>query len=333
VKAQAVIYAEPNVVKFGDVEVADPAEGDAVVRTLVTVVSTGTDTRVLRGSPEAANYPTVPGYSSVGVVERVVGDGAAVKEGDLVFAGSPKGLVGIGQTWGAQVGVCVKPAASLVPLDDRRSPAEYGFSKVAGIALHGVRRSRSMPADPVVVVGQGLIGQLHARIQAARGCQVVVSDLHPWRLERAEAGGVMRTVNAREEDVVEVVKGLWPDGVPAAVEASSRQEGVDTCVEMIRGRPWNSDVDNRLSVLMLQASYLMRLEFDDMPLFHKEYTIVNARDTDPRDLVGAAQMIRSGSLKVDDLITLRARPQDAAEAFGELLAHPEQHLTIVFAWE
>jgi len=189
-----------------------------------------------------------------------------------------------------------------------------------------------MPGDPVVVVGQGLIGQLHARIQAARGCRVVASDLYPWRLERSAAGGVMRTVNAREEDVIEVVKGMWPDGVPVAVEASSRQEGIDVCVEMLRGRPWGSDVDSRLSVLMLQASYLLRLQFDDMPLFRKEYTIVNSRDADPADMVGAAQMIRAGSLRVDDLITLRARPEEAPAAFEELLNNPDKHLTIVFEW-
>jgi len=330
-KTQAIIFSEPGTVTFGDAEVADPEPGDAVVRTVATVVSTGTDTRVLRGGPEAKGYPLVPGYSSVGVVERIVGDTGEIRKGDLVFAGSPKKLIGIGQVWGAQVGHCVRPASTLVRLDDRRSPAEYGFAKVAAIAMHGVRRSGSLPGDPVVVIGQGLIGQLHARIQAALGRLVVAADLLPWRLKRSAAGGVMRTVNAAEEDVVSVVKDMWPDGVPVAVEASARQEGVDVCVELLRQRPWN--VDERLSVLLLQGTYTEPLRIDAMALFMKEYVLLNSRDNDHRDLVAAARMIGRGTLRVDDLITLRPLPQNATDAFAELLEHPERNLTIVFDWE
>ncbi len=330
-KTRAIIFAGPGKVTFGNVEVADPDPGDAVVRTVVTVVSTGTDTRVLRGGPEAKGYPLVPGYSSVGVVERVAREARGVREGDLVFAGSPKGLIGVGQVWGAQVGHCVRPASTLVRLDERRSPAEYGFAKVAAIALHGVRRSGSIPGDPVVVIGQGLIGQLHARIQAALGRLVVVADLLPWRLERSAAGGAIRTVNAAQEDVVAAVREMWPDGVPAAVEASARQEGIDVCVELLRQRPWNAD--ERLSVLLLQGTYVEPVRIDAMKLFMKEYVLLNSRDNDHRDLVGAARMIGAGTLRVDDLITLRSRPQDAADAFAELLGHPERNLTIVFDWE
>lgn len=330
-RTDAIIFSGPDTATFGAVEVAEPGPGDAVVRTLVTVVSTGTDTRVLRGGLEAKEFPLVPGYSSVGIVEEVLGEGGQVREGDLVFAGSPKALVGINQVWGAQVGVCVKPAEALVPLDGRRSPAEYGFTKVAAIALHGVRRSGSLPGDAVVVIGQGLIGQLHARVQAATGRRVAAADLLPWRLERSAAGGVLRTINAGEEDVLAAVKALWPEGVPVAVEASARQEGIDLCVDLIRPRA--SHGDERMPVLLLQGTYPEPIRVDAMTLFMKEYVLLNSRDTDYRDLVGAAQMIGAGALRVDDLITLKARPRDAAEAFGELLEHPDRHLTIVFEWE
>jgi len=331
-KSEGIIFSGPGQIEFGEVEVADPEDGDAVVRTIATVVSTGTDTRVLRGGLEAKTYPLVPGYSSVGVVERIVGDPRApVGEGDLVFAGSPRGLVGIGRVWGAQVRHCVKPASSLVVLDERNSPEEYAFSKVAAIALHGVRRSGSLPGDRVVVIGQGLIGLLHGRIQAAWGRVVAVADLLPWRLERARAGGVAYAIDSVEQHVVSAVREIWPEGVPVAVEASASQPGINDCVELLRERTWNSD--ERMPVLMLQGTYPEPIRIDAMTLFRKEYVLINSRDNDPRDLVAAARMIGSGALRVDDLITLRSAPQDAATAFQELLDHPERHLTIVFNWE
>ncbi len=329
-KTNAIIFPEPNKITFGEVELPEPAEGDVVVRTLVTLLSTGTDTRTLRGG-QVPDFPLVPSYSALGVVEATHGDCGRVHEGDLVFSGAPKGLVGITRCWGAQVARCVRSAAGLWPLDDRVTPEEYAFTKVAAIALHGVRRCDCLPGDGVLVVGQGLIGQLHARIQAAFGRQVVVADLFPWRLERSLAGGVMRAVNPKEEDLAAVVHEVWPDGPQVAVEATARQEGIDLCAELVRGRAWNSD--DRMPMLMLQATYPGRVSFDARAFFMKEFVAISTRDTDPRDLVGAACMIGAGALRVDDLITLKAPPQEAAATFEELLAHPEHHMTALFMWE
>ncbi len=329
-KTEAIIFPEPDQITFGEVEVADPAPGDAVVRVTRTVLSTGTDTRVLRGGDPQSPFPLVPGYSSVGIVEELVGNCGGVQEGDVVFAGAPKALVGIGRQWGAQARHCVKPAAALLPLDEGRPQEEYVFTKVAAIALHGVRRTCTGPGDRVVVIGQGLIGQLHARIQAAMGRQVAAADILPWRLERSAAGAVRHVINAEEEDVEEAVRDLWPEGVQAAVEASSRQEGIDLCARLLHERPW--DEDGPLPVLLVQSSIHGRISVDCRELFMKEYVLLNSRDTVSRDLAGAAAMIRCGSLRVGDLITLRARPEDAGEAIRELLENPDRHMTVVFEW-
>jgi 2-desacetyl-2-hydroxyethyl bacteriochlorophyllide A dehydrogenase len=329
-KTDAIIFPEPNKVTFGEVEMPDPVAGDVVVRTRLTMLSTGSDTRTLRGG-QVPDFPLVPSYSALGVVEEVHGDCGRVREGDLVFSGSPKDLIGITRCWGAQVARCVRPAAGLVPLDERVSPEEYAFTKVAAIALHGVRRSMSQPGESVLVLGQGLIGQLHARIQVAFGRQVVAADIVPWRLERSLAGGVARIINAKEQDVAAAVREVWPEGPQVAVEATARQEGIDLCVKLLRGRSWGGD--DRMPVLILQATYPGRIQFDARTCFMKEFITISTRDTDPRDMVGAACMIGAGGLRVDDLITLKARAQEAAAAFDELLSHPERHLTCVFDWE
>jgi 3-hydroxyethyl bacteriochlorophyllide a dehydrogenase len=329
-KAEAIIFPEANKVAYGPVELLEPEPGEALVRTLVTIVSTGTDTRTLRGNQTGGKFPLVPGYSSLGVVEEVRGE-ANVEPGDLVFAGGGKGFADVNRCWAAQCSYVVAPLGGLLPLDDRRSPAEYGFCKVAAIALHGVRRSFSGPADRVLVIGLGLIGQLHARIQAAMGREVIAADILPGRIERAVAAGVMRGVNAAEEELAEVVAGIWPDGPQVAVEATARQEGLDQCMALLRKRAWGGD--DRMPVLVVQSSFVGRISFAYDAVFGAECLIVPTRDQDPRDLAAAAQMIGAGSLRVDDLITLRTRPQEAPAAFQELLEHPEKHVTIVFEWE
>ena len=85
-KTNAIIFPAPNKITFGEVEMPDPVDGDVVVRTLVTALSTGTDTRTLRGG-QTPDFPLVPSYSALGVVEEVHGDCGVLREGDLVFSG------------------------------------------------------------------------------------------------------------------------------------------------------------------------------------------------------------------------------------------------------
>jgi len=331
VKTDAIIYPGPNAVSFGQVDIGEPEPGDALVRIIHTVLSTGTDTRILRGEQPQVTYPCVPSYSSVGVVEKVIGDGGPVRKGDRVFCGGTNKLLDCAKHYGAQVRRAIRPAAALQKLDDRAPLDHYVFTKVAAIALHGARRSFSEPGDPVFVLGQGLIGLLHARVQAAWGRDVIASDVLPGRLRRSAGGYGICTVNAREHDVAEFVRERWPEGPWVAVEASARQEGLDQCVELVRGRNWNSD--DRMGAVLVQSSFMGRISLDARQFFMKEFVVVSPRDTDPRDYPAAAGMIGSGALRVGDIITCRSRPEDAPDAFRVLLENPDEHLTIVFDWD
>ena len=330
-KTEAIIFPEADRITFGTVEQPDPGPGDLLVRTTVSLVSTGTETRVLHGKQEGGDFPLVPGYCSLGVVEKTFGEAGGVAEGDLVSYGSPKDIIGCHKVWGGHVRHAVVAARSVRRLDGRRSPAEYAFAVVAAVAMHGVRRTFSEPGDSVLVVGQGLIGQLHARVQTAFGRQVAVVDVLPWRLERALAGGAVRAINAKEEDVPAAVHALWPDGPQVAVEATARPEGLRLCEELLRGRAWGGD--DRMPVLAVQSSFVGNIDVDARTLFMKEYLFISPRSTDARDHVAVLAMIGSGTLPVADLITLRADPRDAASAYRELLAHPDRHVTCVFDWE
>ncbi len=326
----AIIFPEPDQITFGSVELPEPQPGDLLVRTVVSLVSTGTETRVLHGGQADGEFPLVPGYSSVGVVEKTFGRAVGLAPGNLVDYGQPRALVGCSKVWGGHARYAIVEAARVRRLDDARTPSEYAFAKVAAVAIHGVRRTLSEPGDGMLVVGQGLIGQLHARVQAALGRRVATVDILPWRLERSLAGGAVRAINAKEEDVLAAVHDLWPDGPQVAVEATASQEGLDLCAQVLRGRAWGAD--DRMPVLAVQSTFVDRVEVDAETFFGKELVLISPRSVDPRDMDAAVSMIRTGSLPVSDLITLRSAPQDADAAYRELLAHPERHLTCVFGW-
>ncbi len=329
-KGQAIVFEERDKVTFSNVDVPEPESGEVLVRALVSLVSTGTETRILRGGQPGVEFPCVPGYSTVGVVEKA-GDTDLLKPTDLVFVPHGKAPAGLHSGWGTHAERLVAPAGSLIPLDDCRRPEEYVFSNVAAVALHGAGRTFSQPGDRIVVVGLGLIGQLHLRIQKAMGREVIGVDILPWRLEHAVAGGAVATVNASECDVEEAVRDVWPEGAQVAVEATGRQEGLDACAAVLRSRARTPEA--RPPVLLIQSSLMGAVTVDARQAFVKDYMLVNSRSTDPHDLPQAVEMIGEGAFEVGDLITLQIGAERAEYGYNELLSHPEQHLTCVFEWD
>ena len=69
---RAIVYPGPNEVATGTFELGPCGPTDIVVRTLYTMVSSGTELRVLAGHYGAAGkFPLIPGYSVVGEVIAV----------------------------------------------------------------------------------------------------------------------------------------------------------------------------------------------------------------------------------------------------------------------
>src|SRR5688500_16653045 len=93
---RAIVFQAPEQIEIGHFPLAPCKKSDIVVQTLYTMVSSGTELRVLSGHYGAAEkFPLVPGYSVVGRVIEIGSDVKGWKVGDLVSAGNPKPLQGI----------------------------------------------------------------------------------------------------------------------------------------------------------------------------------------------------------------------------------------------
>src|ERR1051326_8416921 len=96
--ALRVQFPAPRQVELREVPLEPPGPGQASVRTLCTLISTGTELTALTGDfpPNSAwsryvQYPWTAGYSHVGEVESL-GDGVeGVGVGDLLASHAPHG--------------------------------------------------------------------------------------------------------------------------------------------------------------------------------------------------------------------------------------------------
>ena len=327
-RSRCIVFEAPNRVKMGEIDVPKPGVGQVLTRTLYTGVSTGTETRVLRGG-ETAAFPLIPGYENVGEVIEV-GEDVSYKPGDIVYVGSSEFTGPYTKCWGAQLEIALANADNLISVPYGLDPLLALYVKVGGIALHGIKRARVTADDRVVVVGLGLIGHLAAQSAKAFGAQVIAVDKDDERLQIAQTAGFDYVLDAKTVDVEARVKEITAGGADVAVDATGVAAAVDQTAQLVHGKPWAPPYPPSARVVLL-GSYTEPVAFSYHPtLFGNEPDILPSRDVVREDLLEMMQLIAAGRVKAEILPARIYKAADAPRAYEELVG--QKLMRIVFDW-
>ncbi|MCX5660796.1 MAG: zinc-binding dehydrogenase [Planctomycetota bacterium] len=331
-----VLFTGPAKVEVEDRPIPEPAHGQVRVRTLASLISTGTELTVLAGEADAKSvwgqitrFPFVPGYNNVGVI-TAAGPGAdASLVGKRVGSYAPHTLHHVH-----------KPE-DLRPIPDGVADEQAVFFTTAEIVMNGVRRSRLLWGESAVVFGLGLLGQLTARVCRIAGASPVIGvDVAPSRLrllERIPGAGVIG-VDARAGDVAE------------AVARATRGRKADVAFELtgngaaIPGEVASLRLQGRLVILSSPRS---ASEFDFHDLCNApSITIIGAHNfshpmhatpdnpwTFARDAELFFDWVAAGEMDMSPLISHRGSPADAPGLYGMLLQDRTQAMGVVLRWD
>ena len=221
-EARAFWVAEPGRGEIRTEGIEAPAANEALVRTLYSGISRGTETLVFKGKVPRSEYqrmrapfqsgdfpaPVTYGYCNVGVVEQ----GPAELVGRRVFCLYPH------QTH------YVVPAAALRVLPDDVPPARAVLAANLETAVNALWDAAPRIGDRVAVVGAGTVGCLVAWLAARiAGSEVELIDVDERKRAAARALGVpFRTPAAarRDADVV-VHTSATAAGLAAALELAA----------------------------------------------------------------------------------------------------------------
>lgn len=204
-----------------------PRAGDALVRTLYSGISRGTESLVFRGEVPASEYqrmrapfqggdfpgPVKYGYCSVGVVEQ----GPVELVGRNVFCLHPH-----------QTRYRV-PASAIHPIPESVPPGRAVLTANLETAVNGLWDGLPQMGDRIAVVGAGTLGCLVAWL-AGRipGCQVELIDRNPRRAGIAAALGVgfaQPNGASPEVDLVVHASGA-PEGLALALDLAGFESRV-----------------------------------------------------------------------------------------------------------
>ena len=230
------------------------------------------------------------------------------------LTGTTAGFEPAGGGYAEYVRVLAFALPGVVKIPVRNSFLEGAMLEPVNTVLKAINRLSLLPADIVLVVGQGPIGLMFTRLLALRGMNVVASDLLPARLRRAKRFGAKFVLRADERGFrSKAMRMTRSRGLDAAVVTVPADSAVYQAQELTRGagqvllfahtrRGVSTQLD--LSTVCVEEKDLIGSYSSDFALQNEVAKLVFGRIVDVRGLI--SHQFPLG--QTQDAIRLAARP-------------------------
>lgn len=301
-KSLAVVLEAPERLSLAQLDLTAPTDADVVVDITFSGISTGTERLLYSGRmPQfpGMGYPLVPGYESIGVVSHA-GPSSGRAVGDHVFVPGANCYGAVRGLFGGASGRIVLPGQRTIECPE--SLGDQGvLLALAATAYHTVHPVNAQAQQPDLIVGHGVLGRLQARIALALGASSpTVWESNPIRQSGANGYAVMPAHDDPRRDY------------RCICDCSGDPTILDTLIQRLA--PGGE--------IILSGFYSEPLSFVFPPAFMREARIRIAAQFLPADLTGVMDLITSGRLSLDGLVTHVAAASDASSAYATAFTDP-----------
>jgi threonine dehydrogenase-like Zn-dependent dehydrogenase len=280
----------------------------------------GTDLSIHAGRIRVA-YPRVMGHEIVGTVlaggigmdpgTRILVDpGIACgrcrqcREGRTNIC-TRGGLIGRDRDGGLRERMTV-PVSNVHALPDAIDATTAPMLQVLATCVHAQRRASIFPNESVVVVGLGVTGLLHLQLARLRGGHPVIGITRSApKLALARALGADLTIAADGTESEEVAAAI-PGGADLVIECVGTVGAFARSMEMVR-------TGGRILAYGTMTATSGEVPFYD--LYHKEISIVGARSARVEDFPMSIDVVASGRVRLEPLVSGRYPIDRVGEAF------------------
>jgi len=327
-----VVFPEPQKVVLEEGPVPQPGPGEVLIRTKVSLISTGTELTIFSGEfgKEWGRYGKFPfraGYCNVG---EVVETGAGV---DAAWKGRRVASSAKHAAW-------VAPALEHVyPIPDQVTDDEAAFFSLASTAMNGIRMGNLAWGEAVVIYGLGLLGQLTARFCALAGARPVIGiDLSETRLNLLPEIPGITGLPGQDKELAEKVNDLTNTrGADVVFEVTGNKDLIPKEFEFLKPR-------GRF-VLLGCPRGVTSFDFHDLCSYHG-YTIIGAhvrnrpmKETPDNQWTRARNIelffrhIGEGEVDLKPLISNKEKAEKAPEIYPRLFCDRNQVMGVLLNWQ
>jgi len=327
-------------IRLEEIPVPEIGQDEALVR-MKTCGICGSDTMDWYVEKKAPFYP---GHEPAGVIEKVGSEVSPFKVGDRVFVHhhAPcfdckfcrKEQYSLCPTWkashidpGGLAEFFRVPAVNLrgdtLILPDALSFADGSLIEPTACAVKSFRKAGLKSGDTVLVIGLGVMGQMHILLGRHTGARKIIgADLVPYRLDKALEFGADAVINVASENLIDKVKdltrGQMADLVIIGPGSIKAMEAGLSCV----GK-------GGTALFFTPSPDDEFLRINPFHLYFNEINIIFSYSCGPNDTREAMELIEQGVITAEKLVTHKYFLDKAKEAIDKTIEAGESLKTLV----
>ncbi|MBO1265240.1 zinc-binding alcohol dehydrogenase family protein [Proteiniclasticum sp. SCR006] len=322
---KAIYINKPGEVEIKEIAQPVPKEGEALLKVLYGGIC-GSDLGSYRGTFAYFEYPRTPGHELSAEIVEIGENSYGLKEGMHVTVNPyfncgkcyscQRGLVNActtNQTMGVQreggfAEYITMPVERIID-GKGLTPKTLTLIEPFCISFHGVKRASVNAKDKVLIVGAGTIGVLAAIAAKSFGAEVYISDISEKKLEFAKNFGVEGTIlndtpENFEKGVAEITDG---NGFDVTIEAVGLPSTFQNCIDA-------ATFGGRVVLIGVGKK---NLDFNFTIIQKKELNVYGSRNALTSDFVELIDIVKSGKVDLEKIITDIYDFDDAAKAFSD----------------
>jgi 2-desacetyl-2-hydroxyethyl bacteriochlorophyllide A dehydrogenase len=325
-----IVWPEKGRAALEPFDLAKPGDDEMLIETEYTLISPGTELAFLNALPNTPGlYPQYPGYNNVGRIVELGPHVTGFAEGDRVASAAK------------HASMATVPASRVTDVPAGLEPEKAVYHNMVAISLQAVRKAQIELGESVLVLGQGIIGNL--ALQLARlsgGLPVIGTDLVDRRLGLARECGADLAVNPHVEDLKTRLMELYGrDSVDVVLDATGVPQVIPDALDFAGYR-------GRVVLLASTRGETERVNFY-RDVHKKGLIIIGAHNnirpkgeestrgywTAQDDAAVALRLMAAGRLKVAPLTTDVLRAEEAPAAYDLLVHARDEHLGVLLDWQ
>ncbi|MEW6571882.1 MAG: alcohol dehydrogenase catalytic domain-containing protein [Nitrospirota bacterium] len=315
-----------NDIRIEDMQIPEIGPGDALIKTKASGICSGD---VMRWYIEK-KAPLVLGHEPAGDIVEVGKEVSSFKAGERVFVHhhAPcfmckfcrNGNYVQCDTWkntgiipGGISEYIVIPEINLkndtLILSNILSYEDGTLVEPTACVIKALKRCHIRPGDTVLIMGLGVMGQLHILLTRKFGAERIIgADMVSFRLEKAKDFGADEVINVSREDLIESLRDLTGGEMADVVivgpnSAEAMKQGISAAGRGAR------------VVLFTPSRPDEQLTISPNELYFKDVNIITSYSCGPEDTADALELIEEGTVRADKLVTHRFPIEKTAEAF------------------
>ncbi len=149
----------------------------------------------------------------------------------------------------------------------------------------------------VLILGSGVSGLLNVQVAKQKGAHVIVTDIDPFRMQKAKEYGADQVINAKED-----ISSIKADKIIVCTGALSAVKQAFQCID-------------KKGAILFFAIPMQNIELPVVDFWRNELTVTSSYGAAPRDLEESLQLIADRKINVQDMITHRLPLTKIQEGF------------------